>query len=58
VLSRKPLIALATVEEVALHGLPRLRYRVGVDRLQYLLVFFLERVKLDTSRSRGRPIPD
>ena len=45
-------------EAVALHGLPRLRHRVGVDRLQYLLVFFLKRVKLDTTSGRGRPIPD
>ena len=58
VLSREPLIALAAVEEMALHGLAGLRNRVGVDRLQYLLVFLLERFKLDATRGRGRPIPD
>ena len=35
-----------------------LRNRVGADRLQYLLVFLLERFKLDATRGRGRPIPD
>ena len=58
VLARELLIALVTVEEMVLHGLAGLRNRATLDRLEYLLVFLLERVKLDTTRSRGRAIPD
>ena len=58
VLARELLVALAAVEEMVLHGLARLRSRAALDRLEYLLVLLLERVKLDAARSRGRAIPD